>query len=265
MEAFLKWLFSFPRAGVISKPEPWGILHIIVLIITIGTIIGLTFLFKNKSPKAKFKLIFILAMNILVWEVVRRSVNVAKMEYIKPDGTFDVAWLISVILPGPWCAISCWGIVCSVFIKKKFFYNFIAITGLMNCIVFFSYPQAGFRTYIQFENLYSIVSHVLLTVSSTLLITLKFTDFRYKRENNTALGELICLACVFIYAGIQNLTGMDKDPLFLFTGNFVMELFKLPYIVYCISYLALLGVWCNAFYLIPILRNKYRQKHITEI
>ena len=117
----------------------------------------------------------VLAALILTFEITRRVVNFIKADY------FDFNSVMYLLLPRPWCAISCWALMLSTIINKKFFYNFTSITSLLCALVFFAYPGVGFNNeYILFENLYSIATHSLVLVMSILLITLRFTKFEYK-------------------------------------------------------------------------------------
>ena len=104
------------------------------------------------------------------------------------------------LLPRPLCAIACWSLIIATVFNKKFLYNFASMTALLCALVFFAYPGAGFNNqYILFENLYSIVTHSLLLVTSISLITLKFTKFEYKN----IWKEGICLAVILAYVFLE--------------------------------------------------------------
>lgn len=254
---FKDWLCSNRPAGLELKSQPWGTLHIVVLLACIGVILLLAFLLRKKSEKARYIAIFAIAMAILFFEITRRIIN-----FTKPGLDWnDWNSIVYTLIPRPWCAISCWMIISSVFVKKKFFYNFAAITALLNAIIFFAYPDAGFKNHIAFEELYSIVTHCLLLIGSISMMTLGHTDFRYNRGKEKIWYEYICYAGVFLYAFLEIILKIEDDPLYFMPGNGVTDVIPLPYPLYVVVYIIFVfGIWTNAFYLIPMLVNKLKAK-----
>ncbi len=253
---FLDWLFSNRPEGLVLKSEPWGFLHIVVLFLSILMIILLTILLRKKSEKVKYIAIFIIAMLLLFFELARRIINISK------GNVFDFHSALVTLLPRPWCAISCWMIIVSAFVKKKFLYNFASITALLNAIIFFAYPDAGFKNHIAFEEVYSIATHVLLLSGSILMITLGHTDFRYNRGKEKAWLELITLVSVFGYAFLEIIFNIESDPLYFMPGNGVIDVISLPYPLYLVVYIIFIfGIWPNAFYLFGLLVNKLKTKN----
>lgn len=261
--SFKDWLFSNRPKDFILESQPWGVLHIVVLLLTVAFIVTISILLRKKDKKIKFNILFSMAMMILFFELTRRGINLCRKEYINSTGDLDWRSLAAIILPRPWCAISCWMIISSVFVDKKFFYNFTAITALLNACIFFSYPLAGFKNHIAFEEVYSIGTHILLLTSSVLMITFKFTDFRYNRGSEKFWKELVCLLVVFIYGGLETILKIELDPLYFLPKNDVIQVLQIPYPVYLIMYVVFIfGIWCNSFYLIPLLR-KSNDKFVT--
>lgn len=255
--SFIDWLFSNRPEGLELKNDPWGLLHIIVLLSCIGISILISVLFKDKKEKKKHLVLFIIAMVVLFFEISRRVINFTKGDFILDDGSIDFKSIIYILLPRPWCAISCWVLISSIFIKKKFFYNFAAITLLLNAVIFFAYPSAGFKNHIAFEEVYSIVTHSMLLIGSISMITLGFTDFRYKRGNELFIFELLAIIVVYIYATLLIVFDIEKDPLYFMPGNDIEKILNLPYIAYLILYIIFVfGIWFNSFYLIPKLVKK---------
>lgn len=253
--SFIDWLYS--TRPETPKSDPWGTLHIVVLLSCIALIILLSLVFKNKSEKARYTVIFVVAMVILFFEVLRRFINFTR------EGADFSTWrdIAYTLIPRPWCAISCWCMISSVFIKKKFFYNFTAITALLNAVIFFAYPEAGFRVGIMFEEVYSIVTHCMLLMGSILMITLGHTEFRYNRGKEKIWYEYLCCAGIFIYAVLEILLRIEKDPMYFMPNNGVISVIPLPYPVYLVVYVIFVfGIWTNAFYLIPMLVNKLKVK-----
>ena len=124
-------------------------------------------------------------------------------------------------MPRPGCAISCWLVSIALIVKKKFFYNFASIIGILCSVIFFAYPGAGFTNeLILFENLYSIVTHTFFFIISICFITYKFTDFQYK----TIWKELICIAVMIAYTFLEiSVLKTDPDPFYFMRDNEVMD------------------------------------------
>ena len=251
--SFSEWITSSAENPAINGR--WGWLHITTLILCIAIIVTLSLVFYKRSDKSKRIVLWILAGLIFVFEITRRIVNFVRAT----DITFDfVLWNL---LPRPWCAISCWVVMASLFVNKKFFYNFVSVTSLLCTIIFFAYPAVGFNNkYILFENLYSIVTHSLLLISSILLITFKFTDFKYR----TIWKEAICLAAIIVYAILEiYVLKIEADPMYFMPGNDAQIVFGLSYAAYIPLYIIVIFAYCNAFYLIGD-RNRVFKKRIKK-
>ena len=247
---FLEWITSsYPNPSISGQ---WGWLHITTLLICAGVIVALALLLRKKSDKARKIALWVLVGLILLFELSRRIINFCKAT----DFSFNN--ILYMLLPRPWCAISCWCLIASIFVNKKFFYNFASFTALLCAIIFFAYPGVGFNNqYILFENLYSICTHALLLITSISLITLKFTEFRYK----TIWKELICLAVVFAYAFLEiYLLQIESDPLYFMPGNDVQEILGFGYPVFLIIYLVFMAIYVNVFYLIQDRKLVFRRK-----
>ncbi len=255
---FKDWIFSIHPEGD-GYSGQWQFPHIFTLCLCIGIILSLTFLFRNKNQTMRNNVVRILTLCILFFELARRIVNIAKGEIV------DLHTFLYVLLPRPWCAISCWLMIFAGAFHKKTLWNFAAINALLCSVIFFAYPSAGFNDrHILFENLYSIATHALLLISSVSVLTLKVGDFRYKRETfcNGFLKELILLAVVFVYGVLELKLNLSTDPLYFMpiAGNEVKEILGLDSVPYVIVYSLFLCVWINAFYVIPMLWKKFVKK-----
>ncbi|MBR1985040.1 MAG: YwaF family protein [Clostridia bacterium] len=242
---FKEWIFStYPNPAIKGQ---WGVLHILTLIICAGLIIGITFLFKNKSEKDKKIVIGVFAGIILFFEIVVRVVNFLKLEVF----TFDT--IVNVILPQPWCAISCWCVIFCLIVNKKFFYNWTSFSALLCSMIFFSYPGRGYNNqYILFTNLYSIITHALILITPILLITLKFTDFKFK----TIWKELIFLFSVFCYAFLEiYVFKCEADPLYFMPNNDIQTVAGLSYPWFLVGYILFISFYISLFYLINDRKN----------
>jgi len=261
--SFKEWLF-----GANSQINPgfsnphvdmqWKLPHVLVLLTCIAAIIAIAFVFRKRSEKTRRIVLWVLAGIILLFEVVRRIKNISAM-VMTNSVTFDD--MLYTLLPRPWCASSCWAIIISAIFNKKYLYNMTSITALLCAIIFFAYPSAGFNNVLmEFENIYSITTHSLLLVTSISLITLKFTDFRYK----DMWKDLICLAVIFIYACIEIwLLQISDNPLYFLpmADNEVQEILGVGNALYVIIYILFVAVFINIFYLINDRHNVFKKRN----
>lgn len=256
---FYEWLFSTydnPRIN-----GEWGPLHISVLVGCIALIVAFSLYFRGKRVdnfKQKRTVLWVMAGIILFFGIVRRAVGL----YVKMDG-FEMATFLKVMLPRPWCAISCCMVIVAMIVNKKFFYNFTSITSILCTMVFFAYPGAGFiHKYVLFDDLYSIVVHALLLVCAVLFITFKLTDFKFK----TIWKELICLGGVYIYGAIETwILKIEKDPLYYLPGNDIVELFNMNYNLFIVLYFLFIAVFWTSFYVVQERRLPFKGKKNNDI
>lgn len=245
---FSEWLFGGIDNPVINGR--WGLWHILTLVICIACIIIFRYAAKKAADpeKTKSRILCTLAGLIAFFEVMIRFVYFMKLYYFNyPEmaGT-GALW---ILIPKPWCAVSCWLLIACVFVKKAFFYNFASLSGLLCAVIFFAYPGVGYNNeIILFENLYSIVTHALLLTMSITLIVLKVTDFRYKHMGKLA----ICFALTYIYGLIQVFwLKTQEDPMyFMPNGDIQADILNISYGLYLFLYILLIVVYVNAFHLI---------------
>ena len=247
--SFLDWLFSTAEHPRFENPVingRWGTFHILTMIACAAIIVGLWLIVKKckNKDKARKVIIITLASCILFFEIMMRIVHFTN--FSSQMTTHRAIW---ILIPRPWCAVSCWALMISVLVNKKFFYNFASTTALLCSMLFFACPGVGFNNqYILFQNLYSIVTHSLLLIMSITLITLKFTDFRYK----TIWKEAICIAVIYAYALINIFVlKLEPDPFyFMPNGDIQAGILKISYGLYLFLYIAFLLIYFNVFYLI---------------
>ncbi|MGN1207962.1 MAG: hypothetical protein ACI4TI_00640 [Christensenellales bacterium] len=246
--SFNDWIFSkFPNPSINGR---WGALHICVLLACVALIVTISFVFKNKNEKSKRVVLFVLVGLILFFELTRRSINlIATSDY-------GIQNILHILLPRPWCAISCWTLILAPIINKKFYYNFASITSFLCALIFFAYPGVGFNNqYILFENLYSIATHSLLLITSLVLITLKFIDFNYK----TCYKEFLCYVFTLGYSLIEIFVlKIEDDPMYFMPNNDVMEVLGISYPIYLLIYVAFLLFYFNLFYLFSLKKKKQK-------
>lgn len=250
--SFLEWLFSDQTVNP-KVDGAWGLGHILTLVFCILAIVGISFL-RKKDFKLRFNVIKYLVIVLLVFELARRGIYVIRGFVYPSIGYFSLHNIIYNFLPRPWCAISVWCMILSIKIKNTRFYNFSCITALMNALVFFAYPGAGFvNVYMQFENIYSIVTHSLLLIIAVSMITLKFTDFKYYEGslNKSFLMELLFIIIVFAYAFIEiYILKIATDPLYFNPGNDVQKTLGFEYPLFLFVYIIFLIFYYNIFFII---------------
>ena len=234
----------------------WKLPHILVLLTCIATIIAIAFLFRKKSDKTRRIVLWVIAGLILLFEVTRRVKNIIAMS-ITDSITLDS--MLYTLLPRPWCAIACWSIIIAAIFNKKYLYNVASFTALLCAIIYFAYPGAGFNnTLMEFENIYSIATHSLILIGSITLITLKFTDFRYK----DFWKDLICLAVIFVYACIEIwILKISDNPLYFLPGdNDIQDIIGVGNRLYVVIYIAFVTLFINLFYIINDRKNVFKKR-----
>lgn len=245
---FSEWLFGGIENPVVNGR--WGFLHILTLLVCALCIIGFYFIVKRSANQEKTKacILYTLAGLIAFFEIMIRFVYFMKLYYFHmPEmaGT-GILW---ILLPKPWCAISCWLLIACVFVKKPFFYNFASLSALLCSVIFFTYPGVGYNNkIILFENLYSIATHALLLTMSITLMVLKVTDFKYKHFGKLA----VCFVFTYVYGLVQIfLLKIQEDPMyFMPDGDIQADILKISYGLYLFLYITLIVVYINIFHIV---------------
>ena len=246
--SFSQWLF-----GGIENPfkaGQWGPLHIAVMISCVVLIILFNYIVKHSHNKEKSKKIIVYALvgAIVFFEIMIRFVRCVKL-YCLHQPEMEGVTLLWILLPRPWCAISCWALIASVFLKKTFFYNYASLSALLCAVIFFIYPGVGFNNvYLLFDNWYSILTHALLLVTSITLMTFKIADFRY----NQLWKVVVCFLLTYAYAFVQVFVlFVNTDPLyFMPNGDIQADILKIDYGLYLFGYIALILIYINTAHMI---------------
>lgn len=246
--SFAQWLF-----GGIDNPfkaGQWGVLHIATMLTCVALILGFHYIVKyaRDPERTKKRIVFSLVSAIAFFEIMIRFVQCVKLYYLQlPEMTgITMLW---IILPKPWCAVSCWALMASVFVKKKFFYNYASLSALLCSVIFFIYPGVGFNNeHLLFENWYSILTHALLLTTSITLMVLHYADFTYKTLWKTA----VCFLLTFAYAFLEIFVlRIQVDPMyFMPDGDIQADILRMPYGLYLFLYIALLLIYLNTAYMI---------------
>lgn len=234
---FSRWLF-----GGIDNPfqaGQWGALHIATLVVCTALIVGFYFLVKRSpNPEQTRKcIVFSLAGAIAFFEIMIRFVYCMKLYYFHQPEMSGVTPLW-IILPKPWCAISCWALIASCFIKKPFFYNYASLSALLCAFIFFIYPGVGYNNvHLLFENWYSILTHALLLTTSISLMTLQYTQFRFRHFWKTG----VCFVLTFVYGLVEiYILKIQEDPMyFMPEGDIQADILRMDYGLYLTLYIIL--------------------------
>lgn len=248
--SFTDWLFE--AEGFVNPPKQgqWGVLHILTLVLCVLAIITFYFISKKVNNKERFKKIVIHALvySILFFEIVSRIVYIVRMYYYNDPlmADYDLIW---VLLPRPWCAVACWSLIASIFVKKKFFYNYASLSALLCSVIFFIYPGVGYNNqYIMFSNLYSIVTHALLLTTSITLIMFKWTEFKIDNLWKVLLAFLLTQVYALIEVFVLKI---HHDPMyFMPNGDIQAGILGIQWWLYIIGYIALIIIYINSFYLV---------------
>ena len=245
---FTQWFF-----GGIENPRvenQWGPLHIATLVVCAALVFAFYYIAKKSSnpSKVKTRIVCTLSGLIAFFEIASRFMYLMKLYYFhQPEmNGINLLW---ILLPKPWCAISCWLLISCVFVRKTFFYNFASLSALLCSVIFFAYPGVGYNSqYLLFDNWYSILTHALLLTTSITLIVLKITDFRYKDIWKLA----ICFALTFAYGFLQIFVlKTQTDPMYFMPHGDIQEgILGISYGLYLTLYITLLVVYVNVFHLI---------------
>ena len=173
--------------------------HLFLLFIVLGLIFALYFGLHAKSEKGKMITKLVLASVLLVFEIGR--IVYKYIGHSVSGGTFanfDWWWNISFQL----CAIACWATIVtlflSAFLKKennylKILYNILFGMALVGAALAFVYPDTikGDRSLLHFENVQTILVHVLIIFVPIYLIKVKELNIRLKNIWMPAFGFLI--------------------------------------------------------------------------
>ena len=245
---FSQWLF-----GGIDNPfksGQWGALHISVMLVCIALIFTFQFVSKKSRNRQKCQkaIIYTLVCCSAFFEIMLRFMYCVKL-YCLHQPEMEGVTALWIALPKPWCQISTWLLMSSIFVKKTFYYNLTSLSALLSAVVFFIYPGVGFNNeYLLFENWYSICTHALLLTTSITMIGFKYADFRYKH----LWKEMIGFALMFAYGLLQIFVfKIHPDPMyFMPNGDIQAGILRMDYGVYLFAYIALILTYINVAHIL---------------
>lgn len=215
------------------------------MLICVALILAFRFLAKRSRDGEKTKRIIVCALICCsaFFEIMLRFMYFMRVYYFRMPGSEGLSAL-DILPPKPWCQISTWLLMSSVFVKKPFFYNLASLSALLSAVVFFIYPGVGFNNeYLIFENWYSICSHALLLTTSITLIGFRYADFRYKH----LWKEVVGFGLTFVYGLLQIFVlKIHSDPMYFMPGGDIQAgILRIDYGLYIVAYIALLIIYIN--------------------
>lgn len=243
-----QWLFGDIENPV--KAGQWGPLHICVMLLCAAMILLFYFASKSSRNPEKFRRIILCTLVSIsaFFEIMLRFTR-GMNDFYFGHTQVQLSSVLGIALPKPWCQISTWLLMSSIFVNKRFYYNLASLSALLSALVFFAYPSVGFNNeYLLFENCYSIFSHSLLLITSISMICFKYADFRYKWFWKVMIG----FALIFVYALIQIFVlKIHTDPLYFMPGGEIQaDILKMDYAIYLIAYFALLLIYINVAHIL---------------
>ena len=245
---FSQWMF-----GGIDNPYKagqWGVLHISVMLLCVVLILAFQFISKKSHNREKTQRIIICTLICCsaFFEIMLRFMHCMKLYYFHHPEMQGITPLW-IALPKPWCQISTWLLMSSVFVKKPFYYNLASLSALLSAVVFFIYPGVGFNNeHLLFENWYSICSHALLLTTSITMICFKYADFRYKHLWKVMVGFILTFAYGLLQIFVLKI---HVDPMYFMPGGDIQAgILKVDYGVYLAGYIAVFLIYINVAHIL---------------
>ncbi len=245
-EWFVEYSERLPRDAFMFK----GLhLYNLIAVVLLAIVAVIVFLFISKKAQ---NIILYCVASIYLFSYVLISIS----RIIR--GTFSV----DTILPFDFCGIVIWATMIAVFFRQKWLNEFIAVGGLFASVVFIAFPEVGFgAATLHFDDLYSIVIHDLMFITSIIYFFPRFSDLRWQ----TLYRQAICFGFCCLEATILDYwIYPDSNYMFLKNSPININLGRFPYIIVLaivmISYVV--GVYFVAW-LIRVINKKLKNKTIN--
>ena len=190
MYEFLKNLLSDKDTGKFTF-EAFSLCHILYLLLIIGLIVLVIFLFKNKSQEAKVKLI-------------NTTVIIALCFYIADFFLMPFSYGYIDIDKLPFHICTSMSIMCYLSRNTKFFAKFkttFTIMGLVGALMYLTYP-AGVSAAdgYSYRILQTVAYHGLMIAQGVFAIAFKDLDLSFKNSKY----DLIAIVCLALWAMLGN-------------------------------------------------------------
>ena len=254
--SFKDWWTNSNNPKLEMSEYLYGTRHIIVLLLTAAMCVFFTLLFRKKSEKAKWILLYVFGGIFLFFEILSRVVNLIIAE------SYSWESVLKIILPMHICSVIVWVFIVSIFTRGKVLSDFAVIGGLIATSAFLFFPGVGINyKYMAFTCIYSTFTHMLGFVTSVILMTLGIVKFNFKN----IWKPLVCFTVMFIWGVILDFA--------IFPGENYMYIVEDPLGInwgfpYQLLYGPLILLYISLFYLIPWLvkkvRNRKNKKSLSE-
>ncbi len=182
-----------------EKPGLFGLFHILSLVVMVGIIVGLFFLFKKNQEKRLNVVLLIFSIIFIVFEILKQVI------YTLQAGHYQ--WYA---FPFQFCSVPIYLVPLALLIRnekiKTALYNFLSFYVLLAGLIVMFYPGDVFTTdvVINFQTMIHHMSMVLIGFAIT-----------FAGKNNYSwrgfLSALIVFAIVLVVALIMNIIGHFAD------------------------------------------------------
>lgn len=256
-ELFFKLFSDTPFCDGAVLIESFNIWHILYLILIIGSIIGSTFLLKNKSVTTKNKVLSILAVTLAVSYFSDWFVH----DFVYSDDGVTGAGLNMDKLPFHICTVMCPVILFAQFNKRiQKFIEPIAALAIVAPLMYVTYPSSGvggepwcYRT------VQTMFFHGVELAWGFLTVALGKTKFAWKNIWKAAVG----LGLIAVWAKLGNiLLGynwffLESDPFGIGLNVYIL-FFAVPVAIF-----AMVALIYSIYYGVIAIMKKLENKKIT--
>lgn len=180
------------------------------IIFTIGLIVGLYFLFKNKTLKAKK----ILVGSLLIFNLLLHFIKVLFPPYsTNPDFALENVWFINI------CAVSVFSFPIIFFSKSETLKDWIFYLGCISGGLALLYPTEAINTSILAPDLWRFyVCHIIILIAPLLMVLLKIHTLDYRNVWKMPF----CMAGVLLFI-ICNQVLQSELGIISLRGNNLLE------------------------------------------
>ena len=231
----IQGIFNFFKFKIETRPVPFGIYHLICLVLIILVCIFVCKKYNNVSLKKVEKLILIMWAIAFVAEIYKQLVY--SISIIDGEFVWDYQWYS---FPFQFCSTPLYIMPLAIIIKNKkikdALYSFLAFFSLFGGAIVLAYPEQVFSTSIVGVLLQTMVHHGIMVITSILLIV------HYKDRLNIKfyLSGLVVFIITLIIAQVLNETFIyitdEVFNMFYISRHFPSTLVFVKDIYYLIPY-----------------------------
>lgn len=194
--------------------SPQRFISLAITLLATGLLI---YLFKNKSEKAKRRVLTVLGISVFVTEVINKSIRYYK-------GSHD---LVKLLVPMQFSSLVIVMMMVTVIYRKQWYLNLTVLAVTFAGIMYLALPGAGMNeTPIRMTAFNSIYTHGVDFVFGVYAMSVGLTNFKFKDIWQPYLFFAIC----GIYGGMLNLVIYPGSSYFyLSAGEFRQAIKFIPY------------------------------------